>query len=62
MTSGRKNIRYGALWCISGIVLLTLSYLAAAAGVGSGKYTVAWGVILFGGFRFIRGMIQSYAR
>ena len=59
ITSGRKNIRYGALWCISGIVLLTLSYLAAAAGVGSGKYTVAWVVILLGGFRFIRGMIQS---
>jgi hypothetical protein len=40
---GRKNLRYGALWCISGIVLLTLGYLASAAGVGSGRQ------ILFGG-------------
>jgi hypothetical protein len=38
---------------------MALSYLVAAAGVGSGRYTVAWGVILLGVFRFIRGLIQS---
>jgi hypothetical protein len=61
-SQGRRNMRYGALWCILGIILLTLSYLAAAAGVVGGRHVLAWVVILFGGFRLIRGMIQSFGR
>jgi hypothetical protein len=49
--AGRKNMRYGALWFISGIVLMALSYLAEAAGVGGGRNILAWGAILFGSFR-----------
>jgi hypothetical protein len=60
--AGRKNMRYGALWGVLGAALLTLNYLVATAGVGSGRYIVAWGVILVGGFRFIRGMIQCARR
>jgi hypothetical protein len=59
MTSSRKNMRYGALWCILGLVLMALGYLAAGAGIVGGRYTLAWVVILLGGFRFIRGLIQS---
>jgi hypothetical protein len=48
ITSGRKNIRYGALWCISGIVLLTLSYLggwqdALRLAYGYGFHSVGTG-------------------
>jgi hypothetical protein len=59
--AGRKNMLYGALWCIGGIVVTVLSY-QAAANAGGGRYVLAWGAILFGGMQFFRGMIQSLAR
>jgi hypothetical protein len=59
--AGRKNMLYGALWCIGGIVVTALSF-QAAANAGGGKYVLAWGAILFGGIQFFRGMIQSLGR
>ena len=59
--AGRKNMLYGALWCIGGTVVTALSY-QAAANAGGGKYVLAWGAILFGGIQFFRGMIQSLGR
>jgi hypothetical protein len=59
--AGRKNMLYGALWCIGGVVVTALSYQASANG-GGGKYFLAWGAILFGGIQFFRGMIQSSGR
>src|SRR5712692_7157482 len=56
--AGRKNMLYGAMWCIGGIVVTALSY-RAAANSGGGRYVLAWGAILFGGIQFFRGMIQS---
>jgi hypothetical protein len=38
--AGRKNMLYGALWCIGGIVVTALSY-QAAANAGSGRYILA---------------------
>jgi hypothetical protein len=59
--AGRKNMLYGGLWCIGGIVVTALSY-QAAANAGGGRYILAWGAILFGGIQFFRGMIQSLGR
>ena len=55
--AAHKNMLYGALWCIGGIVVTAVTYSAAAGGGGS--YVVAWGAILFGGIQFFRGLIQS---
>jgi len=55
--AGKKNMLYGALWCIGGIVVTVVTYSAAAAGGGS--YVVAWGAIIFGGIQFVHGAIQS---
>jgi hypothetical protein len=52
---------YGLLWCVGGIVVTALSYQAAAKASG-GRYLLAWGVILFGGIQFFRGVIQSFGR
>jgi hypothetical protein len=57
---GRKNMLYGALWCIGGIVVTAMSYLAAA-NAGGGKYLLAWGAIAFGGIQFFRG-VRQYIR
>lgn len=54
--AGRKNMLYGALWCIGGIVVTAATYSAASDG---GTYVIAWGAILFGAIQFIRGLSQS---
>ncbi len=52
---GGKNMLYGALWCIGGILVTALTYSAASSG---GTYVVAWGAILFGGIQLLRGLFQ----
>lgn len=56
--AGQKNMLYGALWCIGGIVVTALSY-TVASGSGGGKYVLAWGAIAFGAIQFIRGLVQA---
>ena len=53
--AGAKNMLYGALWCIGGIVV-TVGSMSAASGGGS--YVMAWGAILFGGLQFLQGLYQ----
>ncbi len=54
--AAKKNMIYGALWCIGGIAVTAATYDAASGG---GSYVVAWGAILFGGIQFVRGLAQS---
>jgi hypothetical protein len=56
--AGRKNMLYGALWCVGGLGVTAYTYQMAASG-GGGKYIVAWGAILFGAVQFLRGLSQS---
>ena len=52
----RKNMAYGAIWCIGGTLVTALTYQAASEG--GGHYIIAWGAIVFGGFQFLRGLAQ----
>ncbi|MDP6634437.1 MAG: hypothetical protein QGG42_06040 [Phycisphaerae bacterium] len=54
--AGRRNMLYGALWCIGGIVVTAATYSAASGG---GTYVVAWGAIVFGAIQFFRGLFQG---
>lgn len=54
--AGKKNMLYGALWCIGGIVVTAVTYSAASGG---GTYIVTWGAIVFGTIQFFRGRAQS---
>lgn len=54
--AAQKNMMFGALWCIGGIVVTVLTYSAASEG---GSYVVAWGAIIFGAIQFFRGMFQT---
>jgi hypothetical protein len=47
-SKAHRDILYGALWCIGGLIV-TLS------GVG----VIAWGAILFGGIQLFRGLLNS---
>lgn len=57
--AGRKDMVIGGLMCVGGIIVTAASYGAAPAG---GTYLVAWGAIVFGAFRFIRGRLESSDR
>lgn len=48
-----KDMLYGALWCIGGIVVTAVTYSSASGG---GTYVVAWGAILFGAIQFFKGL------
>lgn len=60
-SAARKNMVTGSIWCVGGIAVTMLTYSSAAAAPGGGGYVVAWGAIVFGGWRFIRGMIAASA-
>jgi hypothetical protein len=55
--AGNKNVLFGALWCLGGIVFTVLSYQLFTS-LGSGSFLVASGAILVGGLQFFRGMSQ----
>jgi fructosamine-3-kinase len=45
-TRAKKDMLYGALWCVGGLVL-TLAHIGF----------IFWGAIVFGGIQFFRGVI-----
>jgi hypothetical protein len=51
-----QNRVQGAIWLIGGVVVTVGTYASAAPG---GTYVVAWGAILFGIVKLIRGVGQS---
>lgn len=52
----KKDMIYGALWCLGGICV-TVFTLAAASG--GGTYVVAWGAVIFGAIQFFRGLSNN---
>ena len=60
-TVGKRNMIRGASWCIGGFFVTAVTYGIAAEqanGAGGGTYLVAWGAIIFGAFRFLKGFGQ----
>ena len=55
-TAREKKMLHGAFWCIGGILVTAITYMAAASGSGGGSYIVAWGAIIFGALQFFRGL------
>jgi hypothetical protein len=55
--AGKKNMLFGASWCIGGIAVTAITYEAASQG--GGTFIIAWGAVLFGGIQFLHGLFQS---
>lgn len=55
--AAKRLMLTGALWCIGGIIVTSVTYNAAASSPTGGQYIIAWGAIAFGFFDFIRGLI-----
>jgi hypothetical protein len=49
-----NKMMWGAFICIIGIAITLCTYSSAARSGGS--YTIAYGAILVGGFRFLQGL------
>lgn len=52
---GKKNMIFGILWFIGGLVVTAATYSAASNG---GHYIVAWGAVIFGAIQFLQGLFQ----
>ena len=52
---GVGDMVIGGLICAVGVVVTLVTYNQAAPG---GTYIVAWGAIIFGGIRFLRGLAR----
>jgi hypothetical protein len=57
--SANTDMLFGALWCIGGIIVTVGTYSAASNG---GFYVIAWGAIVFGAIKFIKGLINLNKR
>ena len=53
---GKKNMLYGALWCIGGTIITVGTYTAASSG--GGTYFITWGAIIFGALQFLQRLYQ----
>jgi hypothetical protein len=53
--SAKRNVVAGALWCGGGIIATSIGHSMAGPG---GGYLVFWGAIVFGGWRFMKGLVQ----
>lgn len=54
---GKKDMLYGALWCIGGIIVTVATYSAASNG---GTYIIAYGAIIWGAIQFFKGLINVF--
>ncbi len=52
-SSANKDILYGGLWLLGGTVVTIWSLSNGKGGV------IAWGAIIFGGYQFIRGLMNA---
>ena len=53
-SDARRNILYGMLWCIGGLIFSFASYYLTEAG---GRYVVATGAIIWGAVQAFKGLI-----
>ncbi len=55
--AAKKNLFYGAFWCVGGLAVTAITY-QAAADMGGGRFLIAWGAVLVGAVQFLRGLTQ----
>jgi len=54
-----RHFTIGTLWLVGGIAVTAFTYSAASSGPGGGTYVVAWGAMLVGVTRLIRGFVAA---
>jgi hypothetical protein len=54
--AANKNMIYGLLWAVGGIVATGATYSAASEG---GTYVAFYGAVIYGGYRFLKGLFYK---
>src|ERR1044071_8173389 len=52
-----RSMLTGLAMMIVGIAVTAGTYAMAASSRGGGRYVVTWGLIIFGGWRFVKGLM-----
>lgn len=55
---GKKNMGYGVLWFIGGVIVTAISYSSAANSPAGGTYYIFGGAIFWGAIQFLNGLYQ----
>lgn len=55
---GLRNIIIGGAIMLVGILVTVVTYALASESATGGYFIVAWGAIVFGGIRLVRGILQ----
>jgi hypothetical protein len=55
--AAHQDMLVGAVWCVAGIVITVLSCYVATC-LGSTRYILAGGAIVYGCYRFFKGLSQ----
>lgn len=55
--NANKDMLYGALWVIGGLVVTGATYAAASDG---GNYVAFYGAVMYGGYRFLKGLFSLF--
>lgn len=56
-SAAKRNMVFGGILFAVGLMITVSSYSSAADGAG-GRYIVAWGAMIFGGLRFLYGLVR----
>jgi hypothetical protein len=51
----KNDTAVGLAFLVGGLLLTAVTYASASSSSGGGRYIVAWGPMLYGAFRLIRG-------
>ena len=57
-SGAKRSMVFGGIMFLVGLLITVGSYTAAEGGNGNGRYLVAWGAMIFGGFRFVYGLVK----
>ncbi len=55
--NAKKDMLYGLLWAVGGLVATALTFAAASDG---GRYVAFYGAVFYGGYRFLKGLFSSF--
>jgi hypothetical protein len=57
-SGAKRSMVFGGIMFLVGLLITVSSYSAAESGNGSQRHLVAWGAMIFGGFRFAYGLYK----
>lgn len=58
-SGGNRDLRVGSAWLAGGLLVTVVTYALAVSSPMGGHFIIAWGAMLYGGARILRGLKYS---